>query len=54
MKNRKEGVVTASKKSAAGVMLALWMGSGAGMGLAAQGSAILVKPERQATVQSKF
>ncbi len=54
MKNRKEGVVTASKKSSAGVMLALWMGSGAAMGLAAQGSAILVKPERQATVQSKF
>jgi hypothetical protein len=35
--------------------LALWIGSGAAMGLAAQGSAILVKPERQvATVQSKF
>src|SRR5690242_2141100 len=52
MKNRKERFVTLSKKSAAGFTLALWMGSA--MGLAAQGSAILVQPERQATVQSKF
>jgi hypothetical protein len=53
MKNEKERFVTVSKKSAAGVTMALWMGSA--MGLAAQGSAILVTPERQvATVQSKF
>ncbi len=44
-----------SKKSAACVTLALWIGSGGAMGLAAQGSAMVVKPERQvATVQSKF
>ena len=55
MKNRKERFVKVSKKSAAaGVTLALWMGSGAAMGLAAQGPAILVQPERQTTVQSKF
>jgi len=52
MKNGKEQSVTVSKKSAVGVTMALWMGSA--MGLAAQGSAILVQPERQATVQSKF
>src|SRR5205814_2185909 len=54
MKNGKERFVTVRKKSAARVTLALWMGSGAAMGVAAQGSAILVQPERQATVQSKF
>src|SRR6266700_3760755 len=55
MKNGKERFVTVSKKSAAGVTLALWIGSGAAMGLAAQGSAIVVRPEGQmATVQSKF
>jgi len=55
MKNGKERFVTVSKKGAAGVTLALWMGSGAAMGLAAQGSAIVVRPEGQmATVQSKF
>lgn len=55
MKNGKERFVTASKKNATACMtLALWMGSGAAMGLAAQGSTFVVKPERQATVQSKF
>jgi len=55
MKNGKEQFVKVSRKSAvAWVTLALWMGSGGAMGLAAQGSAILVQPERQATVQSKF
>ena len=55
MKNGKEQFVRMSKKSAAGVTLALLMGSGGAMGLAAQGSTFVVKPERQvATVQSKF
>jgi uncharacterized protein HemX len=55
MRNGKERVVKVSKKSAAGVALALWIGSGAAMGLRAQSSAIAVQPERQgATVQSKF
>ena len=55
MKNGKERFMTASKKGAAGVTLSLWMGSGGAMGLAAQGSTFVVKPERQvATVQSKF
>ena len=55
MKNRKEQFVTMRKKSAAGVTLALWIGGGAAMGLAAQGSTIVVEAERQvATVQSKF
>jgi hypothetical protein len=55
MKNGKERLAKAGKKSAAaGLTLALWMASGAAMGVAAQGSAILVQPERQATVQSKF
>jgi hypothetical protein len=55
MKNGKERFVNVSKKSAAGVTLALWIGSGATMGLAAQSSAIVVQPERQVeTVQSKF
>ncbi len=52
MKNGKELFVKAGKKSAASVTLALCMGSA--MGLAAQGSAIFVQTERQATVQSKF
>jgi len=55
MKNGKEQFVRMSKKSLAGVTLALLMGSGGAMGLAAQGSTFVVKPERQvATVQSKF
>src|SRR6266700_5452914 len=55
MKNGKERFVNVGKKRAAGVTLALWMGSGSAMGLAAQGSTFVVKPERQmATVQSKF
>ncbi len=55
MKNGKERFVAVSRKNTAGVTLALWMGSGAAMGLAAQGSAIVVRPEGQmATVQSKF
>ena len=52
MKKGKERLVAMSKKIAAGVTL---IGSGAAMGLAAQGSAIVVQPERQAvTVQSRF
>jgi hypothetical protein len=55
MKNGKERVVRASKKSAAMVTLALWIGGGGTMGLRAQGSMIVVQPERQVTVvQSKF
>src|SRR5260370_30659831 len=55
MKNGKERFVTVSKKSAAGVTLALWMGSGAVMGVAAQGAAIVVRPGGQmATAQRKF
>jgi len=55
MKNAKEQFVTASKKSAAAVTLALWIGGGGTMGLGAQGSMIVVQPERQVTaVQSKF
>src|SRR6266404_5791229 len=54
MKNGKERVVRASKKSAAMVTLALWIGGGGTMGLRAQGSMIVVQPERQVTVvQSK-
>ncbi len=55
MKNGKERFLNVGKKSAAGVTLALWIGSGATMGLAAQSSAMVVQPERQVeTVQSKF
>jgi len=55
MKNGKERLVNAGQKSVAGVTLALWIGSGAAMGLAAQDSPIVVEAERQAaTVQSKF
>src|SRR5260370_8380309 len=55
MKNGKERFVNVGKKSAAGVTLALWIGSGARMGLAAQSSAIVVQPETQVErVQSKF
>ncbi len=55
MKIGKEKILTVSKKSAAGVTLALWIGGGGAMGLAAQGSTFVVKPERQVeTVQSKF
>ena len=55
MKNGKERFMKMSKKGAAGVTLALLMGSGGAMGLAAQGSTFVVKPERQvATVPSKF
>jgi len=55
MKNGKEPFGTVIKRSAvACVTVALWVGSGTAMGLAAQGSVILVQPERQATVQSKF
>ncbi len=55
MKNKKETFWTAGKKSVAGVILALWIGGGGAMGLAAQSSATIVQPERQvATVQSKF
>jgi len=55
MKNGKERFLTVRKKSAAGATLTLWMERGAAMGLAAQGSTFVVRPERQvATVQSKF
>ncbi len=55
MKNRKERIVTMGKKSAAGMTLALWFGGSGAMGLAAQDSAFVVKPERQVeTVQSKY
>jgi hypothetical protein len=54
MKNGKEQFVKASKKSAAMVTLALWIGGSGATGLSAQGSAIVVQTERQATVQSKF
>jgi hypothetical protein len=55
MKNEKHRFVTVGKKSAAGLTLALWVGGGTAMSLAAQGSAILVQPEKQmTTVQSKF
>ncbi len=55
MKNGREWFVNAGQKSVAGVTLALWIGNGAAMGLAAQDSAIVVEAERQvATVQSKF
>src|SRR5438309_11526063 len=55
MKDGKARLMTGSKKDAAGVTLSPWMGSGGAMGLAAQGSTFVVKPERQvATVQSKF
>src|SRR2546429_8908649 len=54
MKNGKEQFVRMSKKGAAGVTLALLMGSGGAMGLAAQGSTFVVKPGRQVgTGQSK-
>ena len=43
MKNGKERFVTMSKKSAAGVTLALWMGSGAAMGLAVQGPTFVIE-----------
>jgi hypothetical protein len=55
MKNRKEGFMTVGKKNAASVTLALSIGSIGAMGLAAQGSVIVVQPESQmASVQSKF
>jgi hypothetical protein len=55
MKNGKERFVAMSKKIAAGVTLALWTGSGAAAGLAAQTSAIIVEGEKKvATTQSKF
>ncbi|HKV61019.1 MAG TPA: hypothetical protein VJO16_03835 [Candidatus Acidoferrum sp.] len=54
MKNRRQ-FVTAMKKVATGTGLAMLIGSSGAMGLASQGSAILVRPERQvATVQSNF
>ena len=61
MDHRKEHSRNSSQKSrqvktgAAGVTLALWLGSGGAMGQAAEQSAIVVKPERQgAIVQSKY
>lgn len=55
MKNRKERFEAVSKKMAAIVTLGLLSGATGTMGLVAQGSAILVQPEKQmTTVQSKF
>ncbi len=58
MKNGNERFLRAGRKNVVGVTLALWIGAGAAMGLAAQSSAssaIVVRPERQVeTVQSKF
>ena len=55
MKKSNERFVTVMKKGAASMTLVMWI-AGSGMaGLAAQGSAILVQPEKQViTVQSKF
>ena len=55
MKNGNECFVMGMKKGATIVTLAIGIGSSAMTGLAAQGSAILVQPEKQVTtVQSKF
>lgn len=55
MKNTNEGLVTVMKQSAAGLALAIWIGGSGMTGLAAQGSAILVQPEKQVTtVRNKF
>jgi hypothetical protein len=55
MKNGNERLVTVMKKGAAGLTLAIWIGGSGMTGLAAQGSAVLVQPEKQVTtVQSKF
>ena len=55
MKNGNEYFVMGMKKGATIVTLAIGIGSSAMTGLAAQGSAILVQPEKQVTtVQSKF
>ncbi len=55
MKNGNEYFVTGMKKGATIVTLAIGIGSSGMTGLAAQGSAILVQPEKQVTtVQSKF
>ncbi len=55
MKNGKEKFWVTGKKGAATVTLALSIGGNGTMGLAAQSSAIVVRPERQVeTVQSKF
>jgi hypothetical protein len=55
MKNEKERIVKAVKKNTARVMLALLITGGGTIGLVAQNSAIVVRPEGQmATVQSKF
>jgi len=55
MKNGNEYFVTGMKKGATIVTLAIGIGSSAMTGLAAQGLAILVQPEKQVTtVQSKF
>jgi len=55
MKNGNEYFVTGMKKGATIVTQAIGIGSSGMTGLAAQGSAILVQPEKQVTtVQSKF
>jgi hypothetical protein len=55
MKNRKERFGSASKKTSVMATLAILIGGSGAIKLAAQGSAIVVQPERQvATVQSKF
>ena len=55
MSRMKHRFVEVSRRSAAKWAVALFLASGGATGLPAQGSAITVKPERQATtVQSKF
>ena len=55
MKNGKGRFAAVMTKGAMVVTLAMWIGSAGTTGITAQGPAILVQPERQATaVQSKF
>jgi hypothetical protein len=55
MKNGNGRFVTVMKKGAASLTLTIWIGGSGMTGLAAQGSAILVQPEKQVTtLQSKF
>jgi hypothetical protein len=55
MNKGNEQFVTLVKKGAVVVTLVIWIGGGGTIGLAAQGSAIIVRPEGQVTtVQSKF
>jgi len=55
MNNRNGHFVRTMQRGAAVVTLTMWIGGSGAAGLAAQGSAILVQPERQvAAVQGKF